>query len=189
VPPTRLVSAQEPIGPERLPWGCASLFAARAGSVVEAGFQARPRPSSAFLTPSTVSTATSLAGLFHPAATSRVPPFRGFPFQHSRARSSRTAALSPLTVLACQRLPASASSHGPNLRALLRAGSPLRRAGVTRRAARFPSWVSPPPGCSLFPPSRAPRLSGGCLRSYRPGASPSFRSWPSQRVRRSRSLR
>jgi len=33
-------------------------------------------PSSAFLTPSTVCSATSLVGLFHPTATSRVSPFR-----------------------------------------------------------------------------------------------------------------
>jgi hypothetical protein len=36
-------------------------------------------PSSAFLTPSTVSSANSLAGLFHPAATSRVLPPGVFP--------------------------------------------------------------------------------------------------------------
>jgi hypothetical protein len=61
-------------GSERLPWGC--LPSARHGPA--ASLQRGPilagRPSSAFRTPSTVSSATGLAGLFHPAATSRVLP-------------------------------------------------------------------------------------------------------------------
>jgi len=74
--------------------GLPSLFATSACGIVVTKSQLRHLPSSAFRTPSTVSSATGLAGLFHPAATSRVPPFRDFPSQHSRIDSSSTRALS-----------------------------------------------------------------------------------------------
>jgi len=54
-------------------------------------------PSAAFLTPSTASSATSLAGLFHPAATSRFCPTGVCPSPRSRAGFRRpTHALLPL---------------------------------------------------------------------------------------------
>jgi len=74
--------------------GLPSLFATPASGIVVTRSQPRHLPSSAFRTPSAVSSATGLAGLFHPAATSRVPPFRDFSSQHSRIDSSPTRALS-----------------------------------------------------------------------------------------------
>ncbi len=65
------------------------------------GFHPRRCPSSAFRTPSTVCSATGLAGLFHPAAASRVLPFRVFPSRHSRTGSSPARALSSV---GCSRL-------------------------------------------------------------------------------------
>jgi len=60
--------------------GVPLLFAASTGGVHRCRLP-RPRtvPSSTFLTSSTVCSATGLAGLFRPAATSRVPLSRGFP--------------------------------------------------------------------------------------------------------------
>jgi len=56
-----------------------------AASTTYPGYPARaPVPSSAFRTPSTVCSATSLAGLFHPAATSRVCPSGVCPSPRSR---------------------------------------------------------------------------------------------------------
>jgi hypothetical protein len=56
-----------------------------AASTTYPGFPARAHvPSSAFRTPSTVYSATSLAGLFHPAATSRVCPSGVYPSPRSR---------------------------------------------------------------------------------------------------------
>jgi len=53
--------------------GVSSLFATSTGGVHLRGLsRSRSVPSTAFLTPSTVCSATGLAGLFHPAATSRV---------------------------------------------------------------------------------------------------------------------
>jgi len=74
--------------------GLRALIATSASSVVTAKFHLRRHPSSAFRTPSTVCSATDLAGLFHPAATSRVLPSRAFPSQHSRTDSSSIRALS-----------------------------------------------------------------------------------------------
>jgi hypothetical protein len=61
----------------RLPWGSRSLFATSPVGVHARGFPAPPAfPSAAFRTLSTAFSANRLAGLFHPAATSRVPPSR-----------------------------------------------------------------------------------------------------------------
>jgi len=74
-------------------------------------------PSSTFLTSSTVSSAPGLAGLLHPAATSRVLPSGAFPpAQPHRLIGGR--ALSPLTVARCRRFdpsapPAPAPTSGP----------------------------------------------------------------------------
>jgi len=78
--------------------GLPSLIATSVLGVVATGFHARHLPSSAFLTPSTALSATDLVGLFHPTATSRVLPFRGFP--------SRTAAPSRRWPLPSRRLAA-----------------------------------------------------------------------------------
>jgi hypothetical protein len=87
--------------------------------------QPHHHPSSAFCTPSTSCTRSGFAGLFHPAAASRVPPFRGFPSSHSRTSSSLAVALSSVGPL-CLRpgCPCRASSACPVLRALFRAWSP-----------------------------------------------------------------
>jgi len=58
-------------------------------------------PSSAFRTPSTVYSATSLAGLFHPAATSRVRPPGIYPSPRSRTGFPRPIALVPLSEGTC----------------------------------------------------------------------------------------
>ena len=58
-----------------------------------------PSPSSAFRTPSTVSSATNLAGLFHPAATSRVLGHGVCSPDIVPAVSSTTAALSPVSLV------------------------------------------------------------------------------------------
>jgi len=68
-----------PPGVELLPWGWPSLFATSACGVLTTGFHPHRFPSSAFLTPSTVYSATGLVGLFHPTATSRVLPSGVFP--------------------------------------------------------------------------------------------------------------
>jgi hypothetical protein len=59
--------------------GFLSLIAASTSSVLRRASQARHSPSSAFLTPSMVYSATGLVGLFRPTATSRVLPPGVFP--------------------------------------------------------------------------------------------------------------
>jgi hypothetical protein len=54
-------------------------------------------PPSAFRTPSAVCSVTGLAGLFRPAATSRVLPFRGLSLLLEPHRLSPAVALGPLT--------------------------------------------------------------------------------------------
>jgi hypothetical protein len=77
--PATCLATRQPRGgriSKRLPWGSSpSSRHERVASTHRAGFPT-PRyvPPSAFRTPSTVSSATCLAGLFHPAATSRVCP-------------------------------------------------------------------------------------------------------------------
>jgi hypothetical protein len=61
-------------------------------------------PSTAFLTLSTAYSATGLAGLFHPAATSRVLPFRGLFLTRKPPRISATVALCSLDSSDCSRL-------------------------------------------------------------------------------------
>jgi hypothetical protein len=58
--------------PQAPSMGLPSLIAASPTSVVTMGSHAHRLPSSAFLTPSTASSAGRLVGLFHPTATSRV---------------------------------------------------------------------------------------------------------------------
>ena len=64
-----------PPGQEHLPWGSRSPSSRRQSRASSRrGSKPAVHPSSAFLTPSTASSARGLAGLFHPAATSRVLP-------------------------------------------------------------------------------------------------------------------
>jgi len=101
-----------------------SLIATSTGGVHSCP-RSHPRadvPSSAFRTPSTVCSATGLAGLFRPAATSRVCPAGVCPSPRSRTGFPRPIhALLPLTGAACGLTRAS----GPDLdfRALLPATS------------------------------------------------------------------
>jgi hypothetical protein len=87
-------------------------------------------PSSAFLTPTTVCSATSFAGLFRPAATSRVLlPFRGFFLHRSRTDSSSASALLPFLP---RRLQPGCPSLAPAPRPRLQ-GLALQRSLLARR--------------------------------------------------------
>jgi hypothetical protein len=110
--------------------------------------QARSVPPSAFLTPSTVSSSAHLAGLFHPAATSRV--------HSSGVSSSRTAprARHPkLPSCRLQRLPAASFIQW------LQDPPPAFRAFLHPRVRGAQWWFRPPPARSppeLQPPSGLP---------------------------------
>jgi hypothetical protein len=77
-PPVRLTSLQSlsshrpPGRAEHLPWASIPHRDMNRRSLLTRASQARFVPSSAFLTPPTAFSSTDLAGLFHPAATSRV---------------------------------------------------------------------------------------------------------------------
>jgi hypothetical protein len=88
---------------ERLPWG---FVPHRGINRQRRQFARNPSPDyvppSAFRTPSTVCSATSLAGLFHPATTSRVCPSGVCPSPRSRTGFPRPIhALWPLNAPAC----------------------------------------------------------------------------------------
>ena len=102
-------------------------------------------PSSTFRTSSTVCSATCLAGLFRPAAASRVCPSGVCPSPRSRAgfRRSRHALLL-LDGGACGLT--RASDPILNFRALLPAESAVTAEPVRAPADPRPSWASPPPG-------------------------------------------
>jgi len=126
--------------------GFLSLIATSTSSVLQQASQARHSPSSAFLTPSMVCSATGLVGLFHPTATSRVlppgvcaphparPP-RRWPVPSRRwcqnATNGCPSAPRPVT-------PPSGLCSG--------CGSVARSAVVSRRPNPIPSWDFPPPG-------------------------------------------
>jgi hypothetical protein len=133
---------------EAPPLGFLSLIAAPASGVHPCAGYPTPRyvPSSAFHTPSTVCSATCLAGLFRPAATSRVCPPGDCP-----SRGAVPGFPGPFmpswrwTRKACGVTRAS-------LRALdFRAFSPRGECGGERNLFRVPSaprpsWALPPPG-------------------------------------------
>ncbi len=90
--------------PESASLGVPSLIAASTSGVHHSPGNPLPDfvPPSAFLTPSTVCSATSLAGLFHPAATSRVCPSGVYPSPRSRTGFPRPChALLPFNAPAC----------------------------------------------------------------------------------------
>ena len=82
-------------------------------------------PSATFRTSSTVSSAPGLAGLFHPAATSRVRPSGVFPPAQWCCLVDSLAP-SPLSTARCRRLPSGATDDRPDLEALHRTGIRLR---------------------------------------------------------------
>jgi hypothetical protein len=75
-------------------------------------------PSPGFRSLSTSSSALGLAGLFHPAATSRVPPVQGLLSPRSHPPSSGGVAPGPLLPLRAHRLSPAATRCGPRLRGL-----------------------------------------------------------------------
>jgi hypothetical protein len=102
-------------------------------------------PSSTFRTSSTVCSATCLAGLFRPAATSRVCPSGVCPSPRSRTGFRRPIhALLPLGGGTCGLTRSSDSTLG--FRALLPAESAVSAEPVKAPADPRPSWASPPPG-------------------------------------------
>jgi len=133
---------------ERLPWGSNSLIATSAGDVHWLPGVPTLRadgPSSTFRTSSTVCSATCLAGLFRPAATSRVCPSGVCPSPRSRTGFRRPIhALLPLDVIACG--VTRASDLALDFRALLPAESAVSPEPVRAPADPRPSWASPPPG-------------------------------------------
>jgi hypothetical protein len=102
-------------------------------------------PSSTFRTSSTVCSATCLAGLFRPAAASRVCPSGVCPSPRSRTGFRRPShALLPLDGGAC----GLTRAGDPILvfRALLPAESAVTAEPVRAPSDPRPSWASPPPG-------------------------------------------
>jgi len=102
-------------------------------------------PPSTFRTSSTVCSATCLAGLFRPAAASRVCPSGVYPSPRSRTGFRRPIhALLALDGGACGLT--RAGDPIPVFRALLPAKSAVSTEPVRAPADPRPSWASPPPG-------------------------------------------
>ena len=133
---------------ERLPWGSNSLIATSAGHVHWVPGAPTPRadgPPSTFRTSSTVCSATCLAGLFRPAAASRVCPSGVCPSPRSRAGFRQPIhALLALDGGACGLT--RAGDPIPVFRALLPAESAVSTEPVRAPVDPRPSWASPPPG-------------------------------------------
>ena len=132
---------------ERLPWGYVPhRDISKRRPLGARGSQASSYgPSSTFRTSSTVCSATCLAGLFHPAATSRVCPSGVCPSPRSRAGFPRPIhALLPLNEGACG--VTRASDFALDFRALLPAVSAVPTKPVKAPFGPRPSWASPPPG-------------------------------------------
>jgi hypothetical protein len=101
-------------------------------------------PSTTFLTSSTASSAISLAGLFHPAATSRVRSSRAFPLTQPYELSLASC---PLVVSA---------AHLPTIARELQYAAYAFRAFLCARVRCWPRLFKPPPARSppeLLPPS------------------------------------
>jgi hypothetical protein len=112
-----------------LPWGSRSLIATSPGSVRAPRLPALGAfPSSAFLTPPTVSATTRLVGLFHPTATSRVRSTGAFPRkQPRRLVDVASHALSPVVRRSADDVATAATNRRPALRALFRSRIRYRR--------------------------------------------------------------
>lgn len=117
-------------------------------------------PSSDFLSPSTVCSALGLAGLFHPAATSRVSLVQGLLSPCSLPRSSRGACPLAVGSQTAHPLAQAAAIHAPRLRGFhphRAACSPAHVIHMSRR--RSPPRVSLPQA----PTSRDPHPLTGCF--------------------------
>jgi hypothetical protein len=143
--PSNLATARRP---ESASLGVSSLIAAPAGSVHScAGSHPHADvPSSAFRTPSTACSATSLAGLFRPATTSRVCP----PGVCSSPRS-RTGLLRPSHALLPLDEPACGLTRASETRPRLQGLAPRDECGVERGCLE-PRPIRAPPGLPDPPP-------------------------------------
>jgi hypothetical protein len=149
---------------KRLPWGFLPSWRHQPSAACT-GIPTPTLPSSAFLAPSTASAPNSLAGLFHPAATSRVPLSREFPLGQVGLASSTCPALVPLPPRNCPTVARKApllvnSTSGP---APARGTLPLRRRLI-------PAATRVPPELSLLQ-VLAPTVVGPPSRSLRPAFS------------------
>jgi hypothetical protein len=103
---------------KRLPWGFVPSWR-RQLSAACTEIPTSALPSTAFLTPTTASAPISLAGLFHPAATSRVPLFRGFPLGQVGPSRRRTQPSCRCLRSAAPQLPARRHTSSTRLQGLL----------------------------------------------------------------------
>jgi hypothetical protein len=163
-----------PPGVEHLPWGSRALFATSASGIVTAGSHTHRLPSSAFLTPARVCSASGLAGLFHPAAAFRVLP-REAPTHTGQTPRRRLVALSSFGDRSLP--PVARRLHVQTPRPQ---GFALCESSGTK-ATVFSRRLSPPPRGSIL--LQVLSLVDVTAPSRR------FRSWPSRKVRRSRPLR
>jgi hypothetical protein len=158
------------VEPGCLPWGSAPLRDINQRRPLDTRFP-RPAsvPSSAFRTPSTVCSATGLAGLFHPAAASRVRP-SGVCSPGEAVPSRRRPVPSSLTPARCRTVARSVPrTCAPPSGLALHRDPLLRRRGLAVCAARSP------------PELRLLQV----LRSLAVGApSRPLRSWPWPQIRR-----
>jgi len=121
-------------------------------SDVAVGFQtSRFGPSSGVLSLSTVCSAIGLAGLFRPAAMSRVPPFRGLLSPCSSAVSSTAPCPLAFRLVQAHRLPGCHSLE-PRLRGFAPHEAALHQQSGEPRQCPLPSRFPAPPG--------APSLAG-----------------------------
>jgi hypothetical protein len=154
-----------PPGEELLPWGWPSLFVTSAVRVVAMGSHTHRLPSSAFLPLPTVCSAFGLAGLFHPAATSRVLP-REDPARTAETPRRRLLALSSLARVRCRRLPDDATFPSPAHRALFRARVPVSSLRCLAAASILP--LVGPSSSRFSLPSPSGRLHVPSARDLHP---------------------
>jgi len=158
--------------PKHLPWGSVPHRGIRPRSPLTQASRACFVPSMRFLTTSTVYSSSIGVGLFHPTATSRIPPFRGFPL-HQAAPSRRWPLPSCRFTISAICLATNATKTvTPSGPCSLRKSVTLTQ-GVSLRQSPIPSWGSPPPGFNRLAVS---------VPSHR------FRSWSSLQSRSSSSL-
>jgi len=156
----RFSSRPRPFGPGSLP-GFRSLSRHHRGASTRRGEIPSPHyvPSTGFLNLSTASSAPRLAGLFHPAATSRDASRSGvsLPAQHRSLIGSGC----PLAVGGRPLSKLAPGGHGRRAPASRPCSARGRVAGdsvISRLAARSPPRVRPPPGSAFAP---EPRLTRG----------------------------